>query len=119
DVTHRGPYAPAKAKALLAEAGYGPQKPLTFELMTNTEKSVFDVIATVIKEQMARIGVTANLRLVDKVSGMNTATQDGPFDMYVEDLASLMTLDQNSFLSASAASRNSARPADATVDECV
>jgi ABC-type transport system substrate-binding protein len=69
---------PAKAKAMLAEAGYGPQKPLSFELMTNTEKSVFNVIATVIKEQMARIGVTANLRLVDKVSWMNTATQDFP-----------------------------------------
>ena len=31
-------------------------------MMTNTEKSVFNVIATVIKEQMARIGVTANIR---------------------------------------------------------
>jgi len=38
-------------------------------------------------------------RLVDKVSWMNVATQDGPFDMYVEDLASLMTVDQNAFLS--------------------
>jgi hypothetical protein len=28
---------PAKAKAMLAEAGYGPQKPLSFELMTNQE----------------------------------------------------------------------------------
>ena len=112
DVTHLCPYDPAKAKALLAEAGYGPQKPLTFELMTNTEKSVFNVIATVIKEQMARIGVTANIRLVDKVSWMNTATQDGPFDMYVEDLASLLTLDQNTFLSASTASWNSTRHTD-------
>ena len=117
DVTHMCPYDPTRAKAMLAEAGYGPQKPLTFELMTNTEKSVFNVIATVIKEQMARIGVTANLRLVDKVSWMNTATQDGPFDMYVEDLASLMTLDQNTFLSASTASWNSARHTDLKVDE--
>src|SRR2546422_5393356 len=64
DVNHLCPYDQARAKALLAEAGYGPQKPLTFELMTNTEKSVFNVIATVIKEQMSRIGVTANIRLV-------------------------------------------------------
>ncbi|MET0851178.1 MAG: ABC transporter substrate-binding protein, partial [Candidatus Rokuibacteriota bacterium] len=93
------PYDQAKAKALLAEAGYGPAKPLTLELMTNTEKSVFGVIATVIKEQYARIGVTANVKLVDKVSWMNTTLQDGPWDMYVEDLLSLLTIDSNGYLS--------------------
>src|SRR5438132_1519370 len=117
DVTHMCPYDPAKAKALLAEAGYGPAKPLTFELMTNTEKSVFSVIAPVIKEQLGRIGVTANIRLVDKVSWMNTATQDGPFDMYIEDLASLLIVDQNTFLSTSTASWNSTRHTDPKVDE--
>ena len=99
DVNHLCPYDQAKAKALLAEVGYGPAKPLTFELMADTEKSVFNVIATVIKEQMARIGVTANIRLVDKVSWMNTTLQDGPWDMYVEDLLSLITLDSNGYLS--------------------
>jgi peptide/nickel transport system substrate-binding protein len=117
DVNSMCPYDPAKAKALLAEAGYGPQKPLTFELMTNTEKSVFNVIATVIKEQMSRIGVTANIRLVDKPSWMSTVTQDGPFDMYVEDLASLLVADQNTYLSATTAGWNTARHTDVKVDE--
>ena len=99
DVNGMCPYDPAKAKALLAEVGYGPSKPLTFEIMADTEKSVFNIIATVVKEQMARIGVTANIRLVDKVSWMNTSLQDGPWDMYVEDLLSLLTLDSNAYLS--------------------
>jgi peptide/nickel transport system substrate-binding protein len=117
DVTHMCPYDQARARALLAEAGYGPQKPLTFELMTNTEKSVFNVIATVIKEQMSRIGVTANIRLVDKVTWMTAANQDGPWDMYVEDLLSLLTLDSNGFLSTTAASWNHTRHTDSKVDD--
>jgi peptide/nickel transport system substrate-binding protein len=111
------PYDQAKAKALLAEAGYGPQKPLTFEIMADTEKSVFNVIATVIKEQMSRIGVTANIRLVDKVSWMNSTLQDGPWDMYVEDLLSLLTIDSNAYLSNSTSSWSHPRHNDTKVDE--
>ena len=117
DVNHVCPYDPARAKALRAEAGSGPQKPLTFELMTNTEKSVFNVIATVIKEQMARLGVTANIKLVDKTTWLVTSTQDGAFDMFVEDLASLLTVDQNSYLSASTAAWNHSRHTDAKIDD--
>ena len=117
DVNYLCPYDQAKARALLAEAGYGPGKPLTFELMTNTEKSVFSVIATVIKEQMARIGVTANIRLVDKVSWMNTTLNDGPWDMYVEDLLSLITLDSNAYLSNSTSTWTHPRHNDKRTDE--
>ena len=122
NVNHLCPYDQAKAKALLAEAGYGPGKPLTIELMTNTEKSVFSVIATMIKEQLARIGVTANIRLVDKVTWMNTTLQDGPWDMYVEDLLSLLTIDSNGYLSTAYVSKNSSawshpRHTDTKVDD--
>jgi len=122
NVNHLCPYDPAKAKAILAEVGYGPSKPLTFELLTNTEKSVFSVITTVIKEQMARIGVTANIRLVDKVSWLNSTLQDGPWDMYVEDLLSLLTIDSNGYLSTAYVSKNSSawshpRHTDTKVDD--
>jgi ABC-type transport system substrate-binding protein len=117
DLNAMCPYDPAKARAMLAEAGYGPQKPLTFELMTNTEKSVFSIITTVIKEQMARIGVTANIRLVDKVTWMNTTLQDGPWDMYVEDLLSLLTIDSNGYLSNSTSTWSHPRHNDPKVDE--
>src|SRR5438445_773181 len=72
---------------------------------------------TVIKEQVARIGVTVNIRLIDKVSWMNVALQDGPFDMYVQDLASLFTLDQNTLLSHSNAAWNTTRHTDTKVDD--
>ncbi|HUF91593.1 MAG TPA: ABC transporter substrate-binding protein, partial [Candidatus Limnocylindria bacterium] len=117
DVNHMCPYDPAKAKAMLAEMGYGPSKPLTFQLMADTEKTVFGVIATVIKEQMARLGVTANIRLVDKVSWMNTTLNDGPWDMYVEDLLSLITLDSNGYLSNSTSTWSHPRHNDTRVDE--
>lgn len=117
DVNGMCPYDPARAKAMLAEAGWGPSKPLTFELMADTEKSVFNVIATVIKEQMARLGVTANIRLVDKVTWMNSTLQDGPWDMYVEDLLSLITLDSNAYLSSSTSTWSHPRHNDKRVDE--
>jgi peptide/nickel transport system substrate-binding protein len=117
DLNDRCPYDQAKAKQLLQEAGYGPSKPLTFDLMANTEKSVFNVIATVIKEQMGRIGVTANIKLVDKVTWMNTTLQDANWDMYVEDLLSLITLDSNAYLTTTPSTWNTSRHTDKKVDE--
>jgi ABC-type transport system substrate-binding protein len=71
----------------------------------------------VIKEQMARLGVTANIKLVDKVTWMNTVLQDGPWDLEVEDLLSLLTLDSNAYLSVTTGSWNQSRHTDTTIDD--
>ena len=78
---------------------------------------MFNAIATVVKEQMARIGVNVNIKLVDKVTWMNTALKDGPWDMYVEDLLSLLTLDSNAYLSVTTSSWNGSRHTDTKVDQ--
>jgi ABC-type transport system substrate-binding protein len=98
---------------LLQAAGH---RQYHFQIITDTEKTVFNVIATVIKEQTARIDVTANIKLVDKVTWMNTILQDGPWDMEVEDLLSLLTLDSNAYLSVTTSAWNQTRHTNTAVD---
>ncbi len=117
NVNHVCPYDPEKSLALLKEAGYGPQNPLKFEIMTDTEKSVFNVIATVLKEQMERLGVTANIRLVDKASLAAPLTRDGKWDMVVEDFLSLLTIDSNAYASVTTSTWNVTRHTDTQVDD--
>jgi peptide/nickel transport system substrate-binding protein len=117
NVNNLCPYDPEKSKALLAEAGYVADGSLTFEIMTDTEKSVFNVIATVIKEQMARLGVVANIKLVDKVTWMNQVLKDGAWDMYIEDLLSLLTPDSNAYLSTTTSTWNGTRHTDTKIDD--
>jgi peptide/nickel transport system substrate-binding protein len=116
DVNHLCPYDPIRAKALLAKAGYDSNNPLTFRLLTDTEKAVFHAIATVIKEQVSRLGVTADIKLVDKGTWANTLTKDGPWDMYVEDLLAQLTPDSNAYLSVTTSSWNAPRHTDTRVD---
>ena len=67
--------------------------------------------------QLARIGVTANIRPTDKVTWMNAILQDGPWDMFVEDLLSLLTLDSNAFINTTSAAWNQTRHVDLKVDD--
>ena len=61
--------------------------------------------------------MTVNIKLVDKVTWMNTSIKDGPWDLYIEDLASLLTPDNNAYMTVSTSSWNLARHTDLKVDE--
>jgi len=54
----------AKARTLLAEAGFGPNKPLKVEILTRRLPAFVDISAFVIAE-LRRVGIDASLRQVD------------------------------------------------------
>src|SRR5262249_51642776 len=53
----RYPYDPQKAKGLLQEAGYGPSHPLAFTFLSPTIEPAFTNVPTLLKAQLARLGV--------------------------------------------------------------
>jgi peptide/nickel transport system substrate-binding protein len=59
------PYDPERAKKLLAEAGYGPGKPLEFEIITSDATEFVD-LSTLIQAQLQQIGVRAKVISLDK-----------------------------------------------------
>lgn len=59
------PYNPERAKALLKEAGYSAEKPLSFDLMCANEPVLTDQLV-IIQAQLAKIGVKMNILAVDK-----------------------------------------------------
>jgi peptide/nickel transport system substrate-binding protein len=65
DLTAECPYDPEKAKKLLAEAGYGPGKPLKFTLTTNNSDPAHLEVSQALKSQFAKVGAEMEIRVVD------------------------------------------------------
>jgi peptide/nickel transport system substrate-binding protein len=60
------PYNPDKAKALLREAGYDEKNPLRFTIMTHGAEAALPTIATIMKTQLAKLGVEMTVEVIDR-----------------------------------------------------
>jgi len=84
---HGQAYDPDRARALLAEAGYGPDNPLEVSMLVWTGGSR-DRLAEVFQAQLAEVGITAEIEMMD-IGTMNarvrqeneTPTGRGSMDM--------------------------------------
>jgi ABC-type transport system substrate-binding protein len=60
------PYDPAKAKALLKEAGFDETHPLRYGMITHGADPVLPTVATIMKTQLEKIGVQVNVEVLDR-----------------------------------------------------
>ncbi|MEE9276236.1 MAG: ABC transporter substrate-binding protein [bacterium] len=96
DLTAMCPYDPDKAKKLLAEAGYGPSKPFKFVMTINNTDPTFVEIAQSLKTIYAKLGVTMDIRVVDRATWVNLFVRKRITDMTLQDTLAVLDINSNS-----------------------
>jgi ABC-type transport system substrate-binding protein len=76
DFGEQFPYTPEKARALLKEAGYDEKNPLRYTLMTHSAEVSLPTIATIMKTQLAQIGVEVTVEVLDRPVFLRRLTRD-------------------------------------------
>jgi ABC-type transport system substrate-binding protein len=96
------PYNPQKAKALLKEAGFDEQNPLKYTIMTHGAEPSLPTIATVMKTQLAQIGVEVTVEVLDRPIFLKRLTSpvktDRDWDQFVNFTGSSLDAYSRSFI---------------------
>src|SRR5262249_42723619 len=96
DLNELYPHKPHEAQQLLEETWDDAKKPLKFTvLISNADPTMAD-IATLIKNQMAKIGVEAKILLVDSTAGVDRVLVKHDFEMTVSSWGSLVDINMRS-----------------------
>jgi ABC-type transport system substrate-binding protein len=101
---------------LLQEAGHGPGHPLTFTILSPTIEPAFTNVPTLIKEQMARIGVQMRIDMLDKVTWMDRFVRKDDFQLTLGNLTGFTIGAFAPYIETTSAI-NFANHTDATVDQ--
>jgi peptide/nickel transport system substrate-binding protein len=80
DFGEQFPYDSNKAKALLKEAGFDANNPLRYTLMTHGAEAALPTIATIIKTQLAKIGVEVTVEVIDRPIFLRRQNRDRDWD---------------------------------------
>src|SRR5687767_6919695 len=89
------PYDPAKAKALLKEAGYDENNPAAFELLVNNDAPFFADTATLLKNQMEKIDVNVKIVMMDKPAWLDKFL-NYDYHMVIEDFGAYVDINMAS-----------------------
>ncbi|MBC3194646.1 ABC transporter substrate-binding protein [Pseudonocardia sp. C8] len=76
------PADPARARRLLAEAGFGPSRPLRVELGTYANRPELPTLATAVQEMLRAAGIEATIRVGD-YDAREADLLAGRYDMYL------------------------------------
>jgi peptide/nickel transport system substrate-binding protein len=90
------PYNPEKAKALLKELGYDKSKPLSFTIIMGNHDATLPDIATLIKNQLAKIDVEAKINIIDTTTAVDRVLVKHDFEMVVSGWGSLLDINMRS-----------------------
>jgi ABC-type transport system substrate-binding protein len=96
DLNELYPYKPDEAKRLLQELGYDAKNPLKFTILISNADPTMADIATLIKNQMAKIGVEAKILLVDSTAAVDRVLVKHDFEMHVSSWGSLVDINMRS-----------------------
>jgi len=90
------PYDPEKAKSLLKELGFGKDHPPTFTILVPNHDVTLADMATLIKNQLAKIDVQANINLLDVTAAIERVLVKHDYDMVVSSWGSLLDINMRS-----------------------
>jgi peptide/nickel transport system substrate-binding protein len=83
DLSERYPYNPERARALLKEAGWDEKNRLRYTIMTHGAEPSLPTIATIIKTQMALIGVEVTVEVLDRPVFLKRLLRDRDYDQVI------------------------------------
>jgi ABC-type transport system substrate-binding protein len=83
DLSERYPYDPERARALLKEAGFDQKNPLRYTIMTHGAEPALPTIATIVKTQMAILGVEATIEVIDRPVFLKRLLRDRDYDQVI------------------------------------
>ena len=110
------PYNPDKAKAMLKEAGFDDKNPLKYTIMTHGAEPALPTMATIMKTQLAKIGVEVTIEVLDRPIFLKRLTTTKDYDQVVNFSSHIVDPFARSFVLDSRQGANVANHKDGELD---